>query len=308
MQICWPYVYIKQSFAACWRDGEIAVHFVHEGLCGHHFSEVLEIGSGKRLTTSLTTSLTTTCVHSAALTMSNSTGVAIQTTGMTRIHLGSRPSTIHNAAELLKSKLFESGRNFNPATLEREYESQEIHYQKATLPGHIQKPLRLRPKLRATADCEKVRSRSRCSGIFLQTRRSGSPRNQVRSDCYCEKITMKPLGKVERTDRGFECILFKDSLGENCRLQQSSLAEYEKPGTSAVWIGSADADPRIMASQARSFGINTNETTGWVPYTLIPKEVLLHTECHLDRTQVTALIAHLQNWLDNDTFKLKGQS
>lgn len=75
------------------------------------------------------------------------------------------------------------------------------------------------------------------------------------------------LGAVERTSRGFEFIAFNDCYGEKCSLQASSLAEYEKPGTSAVWLGCEE--PARM---------------------------------HLNREQVTALIAHLQSWLDNDTF------
>jgi len=45
------------------------------------------------------------------------------------------------------------------------------------------------------------------------------------------------LGDVEFTERGFEIIRFNDSYDQGCSLQQSSLAEYEQPGTSAVWLG-----------------------------------------------------------------------
>lgn len=109
------------------------------------------------------------------------------------------------------------------------------------------------------------------------------------------------LGPVERTARGFELLEFKDRYGTPCSLQASSLAEYEKPGTSAVWLGTDDAAPKVLASQARSLGVDTAERTGWVPYP-IPPGVSLTTRMHLDREQVAALIQHLQSWLDNDSF------
>jgi hypothetical protein len=43
--------------------------------------------------------------------------------------------------------------------------------------------------------------------------------------------------KVEKTNRGFQIIKFQDRYGEECSLQQSSLADYEPPGTSALWFG-----------------------------------------------------------------------
>ena len=43
--------------------------------------------------------------------------------------------------------------------------------------------------------------------------------------------------KVERTHRGFQIVRFEDRDGETCSLQQSSLANYEPPGSSAVWLG-----------------------------------------------------------------------
>jgi len=109
------------------------------------------------------------------------------------------------------------------------------------------------------------------------------------------------LGPVARTARGFELLEFKDRYGTPCSLQASSLAEYEKPGTSAVWLGPDDAAPKALASQARSMGVDTAERTGWVPYP-IPPGVSLTTRMHLDREQVAALILHLQSWLDNDSF------
>lgn len=111
----------------------------------------------------------------------------------------------------------------------------------------------------------------------------------------------KKLGKVKKTSRGFEVVDFKDHYGTKCSLQQSSLASYEKPGTSAVWLGVDDANPQVLHGDAAGLGIKTNATCGWVKYP-ISEKVLLTTRMHLNRDQVTALISMLQNWLDADTF------
>ena len=111
----------------------------------------------------------------------------------------------------------------------------------------------------------------------------------------------KKLGKVKKTSRGFEVVDFKDHYGTKCSLQQSSLAIYEKPGTSAVWLGVDDANPQCLHGDAAGLGIKTDATCGWVKYPISDK-VLLTTRMHLNREQVAALIAMLQNWLDADTF------
>ena len=43
--------------------------------------------------------------------------------------------------------------------------------------------------------------------------------------------------EVHLTQRGFQYLKFNDRYDLPCELQQSSLADYEKPGTSAVWLG-----------------------------------------------------------------------
>ena len=111
----------------------------------------------------------------------------------------------------------------------------------------------------------------------------------------------KPLGKQTRTHRGFKIVEFNDRYGVSCSLQASSLAEYEEPGISAVWLGPNDADPKVMASEAASVGVVTNETCGWVPYP-VPDNVMMNTRMHLDREQVASLIRHLQEWLRNGSF------
>ena len=75
------------------------------------------------------------------------------------------------------------------------------------------------------------------------------------------------LGEVTTTARGFELIEFLDCYDKPCSLQQSSLAIYQDPGTSAIWLGQGD------------------------------------DRMHLKEDQVKALITHLQRWLDNGSFR-----
>ena len=114
---------------------------------------------------------------------------------------------------------------------------------------------------------------------------------------------MQLLGKPKKTARGFSIVAFKDYYGVPCSIQASSLAVYQQPGTSALWVGVDDPEPKIMASQAEGLGIITEKKTGWVSYP-IPKEVSFSTRMHLDRGQVEALITHLQAWLDSETGSL----
>jgi hypothetical protein len=77
-------------------------------------------------------------------------------------------------------------------------------------------------------------------------------------------MSNQELGKLKHTSRGFELIEFKDIYDEECSLQQSSLAIYNPPGSSAIWLGVDDNNARM----------------------------------HLDQAKVRQLILHLQNWLD----------
>jgi hypothetical protein len=113
---------------------------------------------------------------------------------------------------------------------------------------------------------------------------------------------MTTLGPIKHTSRGFEQVEFKDRYDAKCSLQASSLAEYEKPGTSAVWLGIDDPQPKCLHGDAARLGVKTNATCGWVDYPL-PEQVMLTTRMHLNREQVEALIGHLQSWLENDTFQ-----
>ena len=72
---------------------------------------------------------------------------------------------------------------------------------------------------------------------------------------------------MKTTARGFELIEFLDCYDKPCSLQQSSLAIYATPGTSAIWLGQGDY------------------------------------RMHLEEDQVEALITHLQRWLDDGSFR-----
>jgi hypothetical protein len=87
---------------------------------------------------------------------------------------------------------------------------------------------------------------------------------------------MKTLGKVEKTERGFERIDFKDFYGEACSLQKSSLATED-----AIWLGCEESKVHHVTKEP------------------------LSPRMHLNREQVLALVAHLQNWINRDTFKIQ---
>jgi hypothetical protein len=94
------------------------------------------------------------------------------------------------------------------------------------------------------------------------------------------------------TARGFPVVEFLDSNGKSCTLQKSSLATDD-----AIWLGIEDAEPKILASRAAAHGVNTNETTGWVPFP-VPDEVSLTTRMHLTREQVREILPYLLKFLE----------
>jgi hypothetical protein len=107
---------------------------------------------------------------------------------------------------------------------------------------------------------------------------------------------MSKLGKRTRTYRGFQIVHFEDYYKIKCSIQQSSLALYEQSGTSALWIGVDNPEPKVLHGDAKRLGVETDATCGWVPYPL-PEEVSLSTRMHLERSQVIALISHLEKWV-----------
>ena len=98
------------------------------------------------------------------------------------------------------------------------------------------------------------------------------------------------MNEMGKTNRGFSIIYFKDGNDKECQLQCSSaIGDYEdsfgRPGTSFVWLGLENADPKILSEK------------GWVSYP-IHKDVLLNTRMHLNREQVENLIDRLNEWLE----------
>lgn len=61
----------------------------------------------------------------------------------------------------------------------------------------------------------------------------------------------------DKTNRGFAIGTFKDHYGTECSIQKSSLATEE-----AIWFGVTDANPQIMATDAKKLGIDTTEDVG----------------------------------------------
>jgi len=98
--------------------------------------------------------------------------------------------------------------------------------------------------------------------------------------------------KNSTTQRGFSHADFKDHYGLPCSIQKSSLATKD-----AIWFGVDDPQPKVLACQAGSVGVETNETCGWVDYP-IPKEVLINTRMHLTQDQVKELLPILQHFAD----------
>lgn len=98
--------------------------------------------------------------------------------------------------------------------------------------------------------------------------------------------------ELSKTERGFAIGEFTDRYGAKCSLQKSSLATED-----AIWFGVDDANPQIMASDAKRLGIATDANSGWVKFE-IPKEVLLSTRMHLTQEMVQQLLPTLQKFAE----------
>ena len=88
------------------------------------------------------------------------------------------------------------------------------------------------------------------------------------------------------TNRGFNRFTFLDRSGEECSLQESSLASER-----AIWLGLDKANPKILASKVIEGG------TGWIPY-IIPDDVNIYTRMHLTQSQVKELLPLLQRFAE----------
>lgn len=94
------------------------------------------------------------------------------------------------------------------------------------------------------------------------------------------------------TNRGFAIKTFKDRYDVECNIQKSSIATED-----CIWLGVNNADPKIMANDAKVLGIDTEQSTGWVDYPL-PREVLLNTRMHLTRDQARELSVVLDKFAE----------
>lgn len=88
------------------------------------------------------------------------------------------------------------------------------------------------------------------------------------------------------TKRGFVIFEFTDLYGEQCSLQESSLADKD-----AIWLGITDPEPKILASETLGGGI------GWVKYPM-PKGVLTPSRMHLNRKTARELAELLLKFAD----------
>lgn len=103
---------------------------------------------------------------------------------------------------------------------------------------------------------------------------------------------------IETTNRGFEKVTFTDRSGVECSLQQSSAIDMdsddgiEHPGSSFVWLGCNDADPKVFVP---------NGDPSWrsVP---MPENYIANTRMHLSRDHARMLIGYLTSWLNDGSF------
>jgi hypothetical protein len=98
--------------------------------------------------------------------------------------------------------------------------------------------------------------------------------------------------KITRTERGFPYAEFTDLYGQRCSIQKSSLADDQ-----CIWLGLAEVKAQVMARDAATVGLDTQETTGWVVYP-IPAQIQIPTRMHLNRKQVAALLPFLQRFVE----------
>jgi hypothetical protein len=100
------------------------------------------------------------------------------------------------------------------------------------------------------------------------------------------------MSELYQTERGFDRLEFTDKYGAECSLQKSSAADED-----CIWLGINSADPQIMASVAKAYGIETEKQSGWIPYP-VPKEVLFSTRMHLTQELAAMLLPYLQKFVE----------
>ena len=107
---------------------------------------------------------------------------------------------------------------------------------------------------------------------------------------------LPPLVSFDLTGRGFGIGKFADRYGEECTIQDSSLATE-----AAIWFGVHDPVPKIMARDApeewRNPVTDPERNNGWVNVPL-PEGTLLGGRMHLSQSQVIELLPILQRFAE----------
>lgn len=87
--------------------------------------------------------------------------------------------------------------------------------------------------------------------------------------------------KLEKTERGFGIVQFRDRNGVSCSLQKSSIASED-----AIWFGCNDIDLQLFTPGK-----------GWesIPLT---KDHIANTRMHLTQEQVIALLPYLKRFAE----------
>ena len=91
------------------------------------------------------------------------------------------------------------------------------------------------------------------------------------------------MGKMKKTERGFDISEFTDSYGEKCSLQKSSSAMEDM-----IWLGIDD--PKLTVFE--------DENMGKYLVTKMPKHFSVSSRMHLTQEQVADLIPHLQHFVE----------
>lgn len=98
--------------------------------------------------------------------------------------------------------------------------------------------------------------------------------------------------EIKKTSRGFSFGKFTDLYGVECSIQESPSADDV-----AIWLGCDELDPKVLLSDAKILGIQTDDTIGWVSYPL-PPAVHINTRMHLNQEQVAELLPILQKFVE----------
>ena len=104
---------------------------------------------------------------------------------------------------------------------------------------------------------------------------------------------------VKRTERGFALAEFTDRYGNECSIQDSSLATE-----ACIWLGIAEPKVQMMARDAARLGLayplaperDPGRLNGWVDFPL-PDEVSILARMHLTQAQAKALLPLLRRFI-----------